>query len=140
MAFDRKVISPVELSDKTVLPRGAKIMIPGGLMARDVEFYDDPRRFDGNRFYRAEEKDDATTQQEYTGIEPGNLSWGYGRFTCPGRWYGAAMVKLIVANLLLEYDVSFPPGRTERPPNTKYDTDVHPDFEAKIVLRKRSNV
>ncbi|KAI2603658.1 hypothetical protein GGR54DRAFT_644623 [Hypoxylon sp. NC1633] len=33
---------------------------------------------------------------------------------------------------------SYPHGR--RPPNTKYDADVHPDFEAKIVPRKRLNV
>ncbi|KAI0841505.1 cytochrome P450 [Hypoxylon sp. FL0890] len=141
--FDRKVMSPIELSDgKTVLPRGAVIAIPGVLMARESEFYDDPQRFDGFRFYRADEDDvgSTNTQQDYTGIEPGNLSWGSGRFTCPGRWYAAAMIKLIVANLLLEYDLSFPSGQTERPPNTKYDTEVHPDFKQKIVLRRRRSV
>lgn len=140
VGFDRKVMSPVELSDgKTVLPRGASIVIPGGPMSRDSAFYDDARRFDGLRFYRPDEDDmgSTNTQRDYTGIEPGNLSWGNGRFTCPGRWYAAAMIKLIIANLLLGYDISFPPGQTERPPNAKYDTEVHPDFEQKIVLRKR---
>ncbi|KAI1413681.1 cytochrome P450 [Hypoxylon sp. FL1857] len=140
LGFDRKVMSPIELSDgKTVLPRGASIAIPGVLMARDSIFYDDPQRFDGFRFYQPDEENvgSANTQHDYTGIEPGNLSWGSGRFTCPGRWYGAAMIKLIVANLLLDYEFSFPPGQTERPPNTKYDTDVHPNFDQKIVLRKR---
>ncbi|KAI9150072.1 Ent-kaurene oxidase [Paramyrothecium foliicola] len=141
LGFDRKVISPIPLSDgKTVLPCGATIMIPGGPMSRDSLFYDDPLRFDGLRFYRPDGDDtgSANSSQSFTCIEPGNLSWGNGRFTCPGRWYAAALIKLIVANLLLEYDISFPPGQLERPANAKYDTEVHPDFNAKIVLRKRN--
>ncbi|ROW16671.1 hypothetical protein VPNG_01760 [Cytospora leucostoma] len=59
LGFDRKVISPIELSDgKTTLPRGATIAVPGGPMARDPEFYDDPQRFDGFRFYRPDEDTD----------------------------------------------------------------------------------
>ncbi|KAI1384973.1 cytochrome P450 [Hypoxylon trugodes] len=143
LAFDRKVMSPIELSDgKIILPRGAKIVFPGGLMSRDSMFYDDPQRFDGFRFYRPDEDADTTSanaQRDFTGIEPGNLSWGSGRFTCPGRWYAATMIKLIVANLLLDYDISFPPGQMKRPSNTKYDTDVHPDFEQNIVFKKRRN-
>ncbi|GAB1319341.1 Ent-kaurene oxidase [Madurella fahalii] len=141
LGFDRKVMAPIELSDgKTVLHRGATIAVPGGPMARDPAFYDNPQHFDGLRFYRPDEDGIGSTnaQHDYVGIEPGNISWGNGRFTCPGRWYAAAMIKLILANLLLEYDVSFPPGQTERPPNAKYDTEVHPDFGQKIVLKKRS--
>ena len=108
-------------------------------MSRDEAFYNDPMRFDGLRFYRpgADDAGATNTPEDYTGIEPGNLTWGNGRFTCPGRWYAAAMIKLIMAKLLLEYDISFPLGQQKRPENTKYDTEVHPDFEAKIVLRKR---
>lgn len=145
LGFDRKVMSPIELSDgKTVLPQGASIVIPAGLMARDPTFYTNAQQFDGFRFYRENEDENVSSrvsmQQDYTGIETGNLSWGNGRFTCPGRWYGAAMIKLIVANLLLEYDISFPVGQTERPPNSKYNTEVHPSFEQKIVLKRRQHV
>lgn len=142
VGFDRKVMSPIKLSDgRTVLPPGASIAIPGGPMSRDSMFYKNPQRFDGLRFYRPEDDGggrSTNAQTDYTGIEPGNLSWGNGRFTCPGRWYAAAMIKMIVANLLLNYEVSFPPGQTERPANTKYDTEIHPDFGQKIVFRKRN--
>ncbi|KAJ8133010.1 hypothetical protein O1611_g617 [Lasiodiplodia mahajangana] len=141
LGFDRKVMSRIELSDgKTILQPGATIAIPGGPMSLDPEFYSHPQDFDGFRFYRPDEDDAASvnTQQDYTGIEPGNLSWGSGRFTCPGRWYASAMIKLVVANLLLAYDISFPDGQKERPPNSKYDTERHPDFDQKIILKKRS--
>ncbi|KAI1130920.1 cytochrome P450 [Nemania abortiva] len=141
LGFDRKVISPIELSDKTILQPGTTIAIPGGPMSLDPAYYDHARDFDAFRFYRPEEGDTASvnTQQDYTGIEPGNLSWGNGRFTCPGRWYASAMIKLIMANLLLSYDISFPDGQNTRPPNVKYDTERIPDFSQKIVLRRRGS-
>lgn len=134
-------MTPVQLSDGTTLPRGATVAGPGGCMSRDPKFYNDPQRFDGLRFYRADSENAgaSSTTQDYVGIEPGNLSWGKGRFTCPGRWYAAIMIKLIIAKLLLEYDISFPEGQTERPLNGKFDTDVHPDFGQKIVFSKRSS-
>jgi hypothetical protein len=91
-------------------------------MSRDPTFHEDSKHFNGLRFYRADKGDSGSmnTQKDYTGIEPGNLSWGNGRFTCPGRWYVAAMIKLIVAVLLLDYDISFPHGQTKRPPNRNY--------------------
>lgn len=130
-------MSPIKLSDGTTLKRGVSIVVPGGPMARDSEFYNDPRSFEGFRFFRPDEDGVANSPLDYTGIEPGNVSWGSGRFTCPGRWYASAMIKLIVANLLLGYDISFPLGQTERPPNSKYDLDVHPNFSQKIVIKKR---
>ncbi|KUI59027.1 Ent-kaurene oxidase [Cytospora mali] len=142
LGFNRKIMSSIRLSDGTILPRGTVVAAPGGPMSRDPKFYDEPQRFDGLRFYRADDSRDVSSArtQDYVGIEPGNLSWGNGRFTCPGRWYAAVMIKLILAKLLLEFDVSFPAGQTERPLNGKYDTDVHPDFDQKIVLRKRPTV
>ncbi|KAI1116231.1 cytochrome P450 [Nemania sp. NC0429] len=142
LGFDRKVMSPIKLSDgTTILEPGAKIAIPGGPMSLDPTYYSDARDFDGFRFYRPDESDTSSvnTQQDYTGIEPGNLSWGSGRFTCPGRWYASAMIKLVIANLLLAYDISFPGGQTARPPNVKYDTERFPNFDQKIILRKRVN-
>ncbi|KUI72796.1 Ent-kaurene oxidase [Cytospora mali] len=142
LGFNRKIMSSIRLSDGTILPRDTVVAAPGGPMSRDPKFYDEPQRFDGLRFYRADDSRDASSAstQDYVGIEPGNLSWGNGRFTCPGRWYAAVMIKLILAKLLLEFDVSFPPGQTGRPLNGKYDTDVHPDFDQKIVLRRRPTV
>lgn len=145
VGFNRKVMSPVKLSNGTVLHPGSTIAMPGGPMSHDSQFYNDPQRFDGFRFYRPSSEEGnagsaTTSTQDFVGIEPGNLAWGNGRFTCPGRWYAAVLIKLIMAKLLLEYDISYPPGQTERPPNSIHDTDVHPPFGQKIVLRKRKSM
>lgn len=139
VGFDRKVMSTIKLSDGTAILPGNIIAMPSGPMAHDQAYYDDPLSFDGYRFYRARAKEHEKAQQsenEYTGIEPGNLSWGNGRFSCPGRWYASVMMKLLLATLLLEYDFEFPEGQSVRPPNVVMDLHVLPNMKQKIIFKK----
>ena len=141
VGMDRKVTSPIKLSDgKTVLPAGRIVAFPGGPMSRDPRYYDDPQRFDGFRFCRSNDREDRVNIQSpdvFTSIESGNLSWGNGRFTCPGRWFAAVMMKLLIANLLLEYEISYPDGQARRPANVQDDTETRPDFTQQVVFKKR---
>ncbi len=132
-------MSPVKLSDGTIIPSGNTIAMPSGPMARDQLYYSDPLTFDGNRFYRVAAAKDGAQQPEsdYTAIEPGNLSWGHGRFSCPGRWYASAMMKLVLATLILDYDFEYPKGQSVRPPDFVMDLHVLPDMKQKIVLKRR---
>lgn len=132
-------MSPVELSDGTIIPSGNTIAMPSGPMARDQLYYNDPLTFDGNRFYRGPAGEDGAQQSEsaYAAIEPGNLSWGHGRFSCPGRWYASAMMKLVLATLILDYEFGYPKGQSVRPPNFVMDLHVLPDMKQKIVLKRR---
>jgi hypothetical protein len=41
----------------------------------------------------------------------------FGKFSCPGRHWAAAQVKLLVMVLLLELEIGFPEGQSERPEN-----------------------
>ena len=133
-------MATIKLSDGTTILPGNTIAMPSGPMAHDQSYYDDPLKFDGFRFYRAATKENEGAQQlenEYAGIEPGNLSWGNGRFSCPGRWYASVMMKLLLATLILEYDFEYPEGQSIRPPNSVMDLHVLPNMKQKIVLKKR---
>ena len=135
-------MSPIELSDGTVILPGNTIAMPAGPMAQDQSYYDDPLTFDGDRFYRLKAKEDERAQQsgnDYTGIEPGNLSWGHGRFSCPGRWYASVMMKLLLATIILDYEFEFPKGQSARPSNAVMDLHVLPDMKQKIILKKRQS-
>ncbi|KAK8039591.1 hypothetical protein PG993_008002 [Apiospora rasikravindrae] len=57
-----------------------------------------------------------TTSQEY-------LSFGGGRNSCPGRFFAAAELKLLLANILLNYDFDF---QEARPPNQWFGTNHLP--------------
>lgn len=111
-----------------------------GPMARDPAYYDDPLRFHGFRFCVSDAgqgEAGVKAENEYTSIEPGNLTWGSGRFTCPGRWYAGVLIKLLVAALLLEYDFQYPEGQYTRPPNIQNDVHITPDFAQMITVRRR---
>lgn len=143
LGFDRKVMSRIELSDGTVILPGSTIAMPSGPMAQDQSYYNDPLTFDGDRFYRVTAKENEGAQQsenDYTGIEPGNLSWGHGRFSCPGRWYASVMMKLLLATIILDYEFKFPEPQSIRPSNTVMDLHVLPDMKQKIMLKKRQGM
>ncbi len=136
MAVTRVATSSFGLSDGTWIPKGTYIAVAGEAMALDPDFYRDPETFDGRRFLDADGLPLAP-EREFLGIEPGNGMWGSGRLTCPGRHYASALSKLIVANLLLKYDISFPEGQKEERRGTEDDANLVPDMTQTIVLSER---
>ena len=46
-------------------------------------------------------------------------------------------LKVMLAHLLLNYDISFPAGITERPKNVMIHIGVLPDSKAKLVFTPR---
>ena len=132
-------MSTIKLSDGTVLLPGDTIAMPSGPMTQDPFYYTNPPKFDGYRFYNARAKEQegkGRSDNEYSEIEPGNLSWGHGRFSCPGRWYASLMIKLLLATLILEYDFEFSGGKTARPSDFVMDVHVLPDMKQKIQLTR----
>jgi cytochrome P450 len=141
VGFDRKVMAPVTLSDGTVLPQGAMISMPAGPMARDPEYYEQPDEFKADRFLRdgPDTGESEGSSHELSGIEPGNLHWGSGRFTCPGRWYASCMMKMTLATILVAYEVKFPDGQTTRPPTQYIDDTCMPNQKQEVLIRSRAS-
>ncbi|KAL8336215.1 hypothetical protein RB601_000164 [Gaeumannomyces tritici] len=71
----------------------------------------------------------ATTSARY-------LSFGAGRNSCPGRFFAAAELKLLLAHILLHYDIEF---REQRPPNQWFGSNHLPPTKAAIRIRRREN-
>lgn len=136
LAFNRIVMSPVKLSNGFVLPTGTFINMAGESMSRDPFYYSDPNSFDGYRFFKRSKTDETQPLDEFSGIEPGNLAWGSGRLTCPGRWYASALNKLIIGTLLAEYEMRFPEGQTKRQTNLYANGGIMPDPAQQLLLRK----
>ena len=134
-------MSTIELSDGTQLKAGTTIAMPSECMAKDSTYYDSPLVFNSDRFYCS--GNDAQDVKEplfndFINIEPGNLSWGSGRFTCPGRWYASVEMKLIIASFLVRYDFIFPQGQSKRPANWHIDDSTQPSRKQSILFRRRS--
>ncbi|KAI9643201.1 hypothetical protein NHQ30_007817 [Ciborinia camelliae] len=142
LSFDRIVLSPHTLSSGLRLPRGTFISMAAESMSRDPMYYErhgEPNTFNPSRFYQAITRTKTTTYnplKDFTNIEPGNLAWGNGRQTCPGRWYAGAVIKLVVASLLEGYRVEFPPGQSKRKANLYSNAGIAPNPEQEIWVRK----
>lgn len=54
----------------------------------------------------------------------------------PGRFFAANEIKLILARILLEYDIKMPDGMTERYPNLAMGLDALPDPTKSLMLKK----
>lgn len=136
-------MKPITLNDGTRIPKGTYICMAAGSMATDPRFYDDPKTFSPSRFYAASPtiKDDSGENNrrnlEFLGTEAGNIHWGSGRFTCPGRWYASAMMKVFLAQVIKKYDVKFPAGQKERLPNVYMDIMVEPNPKQSVLFRLR---
>ena len=137
VAFNRIVKSPLTLSSGLTLPRGTFINMAGESMSRDATYYSNPSIFNGYRFFNADSKThDSLPIHEFDGIEPGNLAWGSGRQTCPGRWYASAMNKLIIGELLVRCEMKFPEGQVKRPENLYANAVIMPDPTQRLLLRR----
>ncbi|KAK3937790.1 cytochrome P450 [Diplogelasinospora grovesii] len=141
--FARYVEKPITLRDGTNLPAGVVIEAPHVAITMDPEFYPEPEKFDPYRFYRIRTGEAAdpigyknTEQYQFVTVTKENMGFGYGRHACPGRFFAANEIKLIMARLLLDYDVKMPEGQTARYKNLVVGPSVIPDPKREILLKR----
>lgn len=103
------------------IPRGATLLVPTGAINMDSSYFESPEKFDGFRFYRKRQQsgDDARKHQLVT-VGKTDLAWGYGRHACPGRFIADVVMKLVVIEFIMRYDIKFPSSKT-RPENIIYE-------------------
>ncbi|TQN67909.1 Cytochrome P450 monooygenase 1, partial [Colletotrichum shisoi] len=115
VAMGRRVMSEVQLKDGTRLPSECGIALSAEKMW-DPEVYKNPRTYDGYRFLHmreASEQGEKTAQLVST--SPEHLGFGLGIHACPGRFFGANTVKLVMCHLLLKYDVKLADNTSTKP-------------------------
>ncbi|KAI3390348.1 hypothetical protein diail_10007 [Diaporthe ilicicola] len=139
MTFNRRVARDLRFEDGITLPAGTYITMPSDSVARDPDIYPDPEHFDGFRFYeRRMEGGKEANRHQFASTGPESLAFGQGKNACPGRFFAGVQIKVVVANVLLKYDISFPPGQQERPKNLYKGGLVRPDPRQKLVFVPRN--
>ncbi|KAG0636839.1 cytochrome P450 [Tuber brumale] len=138
LGFNRMIMKNMTLSDGTYLPKGTLVAAPAAMFSSDPDFVEDPETFDGFRWYKKslEVTDSAADNNNATNISPTNLIFGYGRHACPGRYFVVEVMKIMLAFMLLQYDIKYPEGQS-RPPNIQMGELSYPDRTQKLVFKKR---
>lgn len=120
------------------LPRGTAVSVAVHSIMHDETKYEGANTYAPFRFseQRSSEGIDhlrrARCALPTTG--PDFLAFGHGKHACPGRFFATAVLKLVLAHVLLEYDVERLPCRPE---NQWYGTACLPPTKATIKIKRR---
>ncbi|KAF4830107.1 Cytochrome P450 monooxygenase ATR2 [Colletotrichum tropicale] len=151
-AFQRKVMKPVTLPNGQAIPTGVILEVPSHAINYDETIHASPDVFDALRFYEIrKEKEaalkskmaaedafaEAATNNQFASVGDTNLAFGYGRNACPGRFFAANEMKMILATTFLKYDLKMPDGCTERYKNLTFGSQSVPDPTKTIMVRQR---
>lgn len=115
--------------------------VPHYAVSHDEETFPEPEKFDGLRFYRMRERSEtfnsklgggskstssveSAAHNQFVSVSPNSLTFGYGRHACPGRFFAANEIKMIVARALLTYDIRNAGESAERYPNIEVSNMV----------------
>ncbi|KAJ7859036.1 cytochrome P450 [Mycena olivaceomarginata] len=140
-AMARRVCSDngITLPNGLVVPKNATVGVSMDGLHFDEAYYDCMNEFDAFRFSRAREEpgcgEKPHTNEDLITTSVHWLPFSHGIHACPGRFFAANNIKMILAQILLNYDIQpFP----SRPPNISLgDISVVP-VEAKMMIRRRN--
>ncbi|KAF2859821.1 putative P450 monooxygenase [Piedraia hortae CBS 480.64] len=130
-------------------PCGSYMSINVHSRHHDPAVYKDPETYDAFRFSRPREEFEALSSEQRNNDEylrMRNLSmistgenflpFGHGRHACPGRFLVQHELKMLLAYVLMNYEIQPLP---ERPPNQWLGTALVPPTKAKINVRRRKD-
>jgi len=152
--MDRMVVDPkgVTMSDGLHLPQGTRIGTSTYSIHHDNNVYENAKTYDAFRFSRVRagaaksSTANGAMNKEYLAkvLEAKNLStvttsdtflsFGHGRHACPGRFFAATEMKLLLAYIIMNYDVK---PFEKRPENTFLAGSILPPMKATISVKRR---
>ncbi|KJX93330.1 cytochrome P450 like protein [Zymoseptoria brevis] len=147
----RLVVQDVNLRSGLRIPAGVCIASPVYQIHVDPKFYpEQPETFDAFRFSRPLEvescvdDDGALWQKEtpnealpLTATRTDFLSFGYGRHGCPGRFFASHVLKLMLAKIIMRYDVEV---RGVAPHVKQISVGNRPVEDVEVWIRKRRGI
>ena len=143
----RQVVAEEGLTmpDGSHLRKGANVGIASYFVRHDEKHFKNADQYDAFRFSREREETNGPTEKGRAEVlKNKNLSlvttsetflqFGYGRHSCPGRFFAAAELKLIVAHMVMNYDIK---PLVERPKGKWFGDTILPPLKATVEIKRR---
>ena len=118
-------------------PQGALLGVDMHSIQHDPDIYPDPDTYDPFRFLKLSVTADKVNATGNTGLVATSdtfLTFSHGRHACPGRFFVAFEMKLILAYIVMNYEIE---PLKERPPNTWFGQNIFPPTKATIRVRRK---
>ncbi|KAK9788249.1 putative Cytochrome P450 [Seiridium cardinale] len=123
-------------TDGKLIPAGTRIGVPAISIHTDPAIYSYPEKFDAFRFARLRERAGDETSYQLASTEMEYLTFGHGNHACPGRFFAAGLMKLVIAAIVLRYDIKLAPGT--KPKQRYFGKYTLPDTSLRILVRTRN--
>lgn len=138
LTFNRILPCAVTLSNGVHLPAGTRVAVPQNAILNCPKQVpgQDPSVYDPWRYAKLRENPQDAQKHQFAMVDASNMPFGYGRYACPGRFFVATEIKMLLAHLLVNFDWKLPDG-SERPRNFTIDSDMYPDRKARLLVRRR---
>ncbi|PIG80525.1 putative cytochrome P450 [Aspergillus arachidicola] len=133
----RRATRDFTFSNGLRIPEGTFVFTPNAPVLFDEKHYPDAQQFDGYRFYRLGRVTGRPLEYKFIAANPKYLQFGDGRHICPGRFMAADEIRLLLAHILVNYDIR-PKDDGERPPNWTFKKILFPDMKGMVQLKRRS--
>jgi cytochrome P450 len=104
--FQRGATVDLILPDGTFIPKGTKLYVNTVSIHVDEKHYEKPLDFDGLRYYKMRQAPGQENKHMCYSVGLNDLSFGFGRYVCLGRYPGHLNIKLVLSELLVNYDLA----------------------------------
>ncbi|KAL3436173.1 cytochrome P450 [Aspergillus tetrazonus] len=130
----RYVTEQITLHDGTVIPKGETINVVN-TRVWDPAVYPNPLEWDPYRFVRRRDSGDHAAHLVSPTTD--HMGFGLGKHSCPGRFFAATKIKIILCHILLKYDVKI----SDEASSTVISSGnfLFPDATLRISVRRRQD-
>ncbi|KAJ5355962.1 Cytochrome P450 [Penicillium concentricum] len=134
-AMHRMTINPVTLSDGTRIPEGTLTMV-GINQTDNADIFPESHKYKAKRFLNMRQKPGQEHRWQFVSTSPEHLAFGHGKHACPGRFFAANEIKVVLIFLLMNYDWKFTAEGCKVDKSFGQETDTDPTAKAMIRRRK----
>ncbi|KAB2572900.1 Cytochrome P450 monooxygenase easM [Lasiodiplodia theobromae] len=132
----RRAKQTITLSDGTVIPKDAMLFVSTDT-AMDPSVFPDPHVFNGRRFLEMRARPGQENRWQLATTSAEHLGFGHGQHACPGRFFAANEIKVLLIFMLMKYDWRLPEGQSPVPDIRRFAHEKFVNPEAKLMVRRR---
>lgn len=136
-SLNRLALEDITLSDGSFIPKGAMIAVSAQAVNEDESIYPNATQYDGYRFLKLRQQPGHEHRHQFVTTTNESFGFGHGIHACPGRFFAANESKILLLQLLLNYDFKFKDDVSTRPENFEVGTESIPNPSIDLLFRAR---